>query len=118
MKINTADHEKGYISEEDQIDHAAHSGGLQDILRGRIGKRFRNGVGIDKDQDQRDYAGDPGRIVACQGLRLPDGIAQLFKDRITEIVDDQAFHGAYKSRADDIHAAEIIIGQNARTGRR
>ena len=64
MKINTADHEKGYISEEDQIDHAAHSGGLQDILRGRIGKRFRNGVGIDKDQDQRNYAGDPGRIIS------------------------------------------------------
>ena len=116
VKVNAADHEQGDVTEEDQVDHAAHTGGLKDILDRGIGERLRNGIGIDKDQDQRDDAGDPGRIVIGERLRLSDGIAELFEDRVAEIVDDQTFHGAHKSRSDNVHAAEIVKGQNAGRG--
>jgi hypothetical protein len=65
VKINPADHKKGNVSEKDQVDHTAHTCGLQDILSSGIGERPRDGIGIDKDQGQRDDAGGPGGIVTC-----------------------------------------------------
>ena len=32
VKVNTADHEQGNVTEEDQVNDAAHAGRLQDIL--------------------------------------------------------------------------------------
>ena len=64
-------------------------------------------------QDHRDHAGNLGRVVARERLRLPDRIAELCEDQITEIVDDESFHRSDKPCGDDVHAAQIIIGKNA-----